>query len=279
MFTISLILLVLGLASGSFVNALVWRLHQQLEGKGTKFKRQELSIVSGRSVCPNCRHILAWHDLVPLVSWLILRGKCRYCQKPIAVQYPLVEMLAALVFVGSYLYWPQAVNQNGQWLLLTAWLIAFVGLLGLAVYDLRWMLLPSRIIYPALAIAAAARTAYIIAYEPRKWHAMALWAGSLIVASGVFWLLYVTSKGRWIGFGDVRLGLVTGTLLADPYNALLMLFLASLLGSLAAIPGLAKHQKTIASRLPYGPFLITATAVCVVFGSSIINWYKGLFSL
>lgn len=278
MLTISLILAVLGLALGSFVNALVFRLHMQAENRQPA-RTKNLSIVSGRSICPNCGHELAWYDLVPLVSWITLRGKCRYCKKTISIQYPLVELVMAVVFVGSYLFWPQAVHQNGQWLVLSTWLAVFVGLLALAVYDLRWMLLPNKVIYPALAVAAAGRIAYIIAYEPRKWHSLALWIGSLIVASGVFWILYVTSKGKWIGFGDVRLGLITGTLLADPYNALLMVFLASLIGSLAAAPSLIKRQKTLASRLPYGPFLITATVICVVFGQPIIDWYKRLYNL
>lgn len=279
MLTISLVLLVLGLALGSFVNALVWRLHEQDQARKSKVKSQNLSIINGRSICPNCRHVLAWYDLIPLISWLILRARCRYCQKPISIQYPLVELAAGLVFAGSYIWWPQTVHLNGQWLLLSAWLAAFVGLLALAVYDLRWMLLPNKILYPALLVAVAGRIAYIAAYEPRPAHALALWLGAVIVSSGIFWILYITSKGQWIGFGDVRLGLVTGTLLADPYKALLMIFLASLIGSLAAVPDLIKRQKTLASRLPYGPFLITAAAVCVVFGQPIIDWYKRLFNL
>ncbi|HEX4774670.1 MAG TPA: prepilin peptidase [Candidatus Saccharimonadales bacterium] len=277
MIIIAIGLFLLGLSMGSFVNALVWRLYENSKKQNVKSKK--LSIVSGRSVCPNCRHTLAWYDLIPLVSWLSLRGRCRYCQKPISAQYPAVELLGGLVFAGSYLFWPNTVHLNGQWLLLGMWLTAAVGLLALAVYDTRWMLLPNRILYPALLAAVAGRTAYIIAYQPHKAHALALWLGSVAVASGIFWLLYVTSKGKWIGFGDVRLGLVTGTLLADPYKSLLMIFLASLIGSLSAAPALAKGQRTIASRLPFGPFLIIATAICVVFGQPLIDWYKNLMGL
>ena len=277
MTAITIGLFLLGLGFGSFVNALVWRLHERDKTSGPKNK--ELSVINGRSMCPHCRHTLAWYDLIPVFSWLALRGKCRYCQKPISVQYPIVELLGGLVFAGSYLFWPSVVHQNGQWLLLSMWLAAAVGLLALAVYDLRWMLLPNRILYPALLAAAGGRTAYLIAYQPRKTHALVLWIGSVAVASGIFWFLYITSKGKWIGYGDVRLGLVTGTLLADPYKSLLMIFLAALIGSLSAAPALAKGQKTIASRLPFGPFLITATAICVVFGQPIIDWYKNLMGL
>lgn len=272
---VALILFVLGLACGSFVNALVWRLHEQAKGKATKAKA-DLSILRGRSQCPECGHRLSALDLVPLLSWLMLRGKCRYCKKPISAQYPIVELLAALTFAGSYVFWPQVVHLNGQWLLLYTWLVASVGLLALAVYDLRWMLLPSRILYPTLLVAAAGRLAYILAYQPHRAHAFVLWLGSLAVASGVFWLLFTVSQGKWIGFGDVRLGLITGTLLADPAKALAMIFIASLIGSLAVVPSLSKGQKTLASRLPYGPFLISSTALLVVFGDQLIDWYKSL---
>ena len=283
---IIIVLSLLGLAAGSFVNALVFRLHEQSENqrKAKKSKKQkassaDLSILNGRSMCPDCRHRLAWYDLIPLASWLALKARCRYCQKPISVQYPLVELTAGVIFALSYVFWPQTVHLNYQWLLLAAWLAASVGLLALAVYDLRWMLLPNRIIYPALLVAVAGRTAYITAYQPRKLHALALWAAALAITSGIFWVLYTVSSGKWIGYGDVRLGLITGTLLADPQKSLLMVFLASVIGTLAVLPDLARGRKSMASRLPFGPFLIIATAIVVVFGVSILNWYKNLIGL
>jgi len=267
---IFLILFVLGLAAGSFINALVWRLHEQKKGK------KNLSIINGRSICPNCRHKLAWYDLLPLVSWLLLKGKCRYCKKPISSQYPLVELLTGLVFAGSYIFWLGTVNLDGQWLLLTAWLISSVGLIALAVYDLRWMLLPNRIIYPTLIAAVLGRAGYIIFFEPRPLHALLLWVFSLLIASGVFFVLFSVSDGKWIGYGDVRLGLITGTLLADPQKSLAMLFIASFIGTLVILPSLLAGKRNMASKLPFGPFLILATGIMVVFGDSILNWYKDL---
>jgi leader peptidase (prepilin peptidase)/N-methyltransferase len=273
---IAFILFVLGLAWGSFVNALVWRLHEQAKSSKPKAQSQKLSILNGRSICPNCRHTLTWYDLVPVFSWLALRGKCRYCKKPISAQYPIVELIAGLIFAGSYLLWPSTVHLNGQWLLFGIWLAASVGLLALAVYDLRWMMLPNRIIYPTLAVAMAGRIGYIAAFEQRPLHAILLWAGSIAVASGVFLALFEISKGKWIGYGDVRLGLITGTLLADPAKSLAMIFIASLIGSLIVLPSLAAGKRSLASRLPYGPFLIASTSIMVVFGDSLLNWYKSL---
>lgn len=185
----------------------------------------------------------------------------------------------ALVFVTSYIFWPVSLSQNGQWLLFTTWIISSVGLLALAVYDLKWTLLPNKILYPTFLIAFLGRAGYILFFSSQKSHDLWLWAGSLVVASGIFWVLFTISKGKWIGYGDVRLGLITGTLLADPYKALLMLFFASVLGSLAVLPGLIKGKRTLSSRLPYGPFLIAATALVVFFGDSLIDWYKSLLGL
>src|SRR5581483_9521605 len=203
-----LILAVLGLCLGSFVNALVWRLHQQelqvtsgkLQGrKNLKLETLNLSILSGRSMCPVCRHELAAKDLVPIFSWLGLRGRCRYCQAPISWQYPLVELALPLVFIVSYLGWPTDLSLPGQWLLFGGWLAAVTGLLALAVYDLRWLELPNRILYPAFFVTVASRLGYIAFYGSGRGHQLLMLAASIAVASGFFALLFYISKGRWIG--------------------------------------------------------------------------------
>ncbi len=273
MIMVAVILFVVGLACGSFVNALTWRLHEQTKKKAPNKK---LSVVNGRSMCVNCRHILAWYDLIPVASWLMLKGKCRYCNKPISPQYPIVELVAGVVFAGSYLFWPQDLQIGGQGLLLATWLISSIGLLALAVYDLRWMLLPNRIIYPTLAVAVAGRVIYIALFDKTPLHGLILWLASIFVASGIFFFLFMVSKGKWIGYGDVRLGLITGTLLADPKKSLAMLFLASVIGCICILPSLIRGNKNMTSKLPYGPFLIAGTAIIVLFGDSLLNWYTDL---
>ncbi|MGH7156921.1 MAG: prepilin peptidase [Candidatus Saccharimonadales bacterium] len=267
------ILIVLGLCLGSFVNALVWRLRQQ----ESKTKHQKLSVINGRSICPHCGHQLSAWDLVPVLSWLYLRGRCRYCHTAISWQYPLVELAMAAVFALSYLFWPDDLGNNGQKLLLITWLASSVGLLALLVYDWHWMLLPNRILYPTLLVSAAGRLAYIIFYAGDKPHNLALWAGSLAVASGIFSILYIVGRGRWIGFGDVRLGLVTGTLITSPSVAFLMIFLAALMGTILAVPGILGGKLRLSQKLPFGPFLITATGIAVLFGGQIVDWYQRLF--
>lgn len=270
---IVLILIVFGLCAGSFVNALVWRVHEQAK-KGTNDSKK-LSIVNGRSMCTHCKHELASKDLVPVISWLLLRGRCRYCKKPIE-DSPIVEIAMGATFTLSYLFWPASLSGAGQQLLFVSWLIASVGLMALLVYDLRWMLLPNRIIYPTLFVGLAGRLAYTLFYAANKAFSLELLALSIGIASGIFYLLFYASKGRWIGFGDVRLGLITGTILGRPSLSLLMIFVSSVLGTLFAVPALLRGNKTLMSKLPYGPFLIVATGFTLLWGGQIIDWYKGL---
>lgn len=259
-------LTVLGLCFGSFVNALVWRLHTGRDW------------VKERSQCPKCHHQLASKDLIPLVSWLALGGRCRYCHKPISKQYPLVELAMAVVFVLSYVFWPADLAGGEARLQLATWLAASVGLMALLVYDSRWQLLPSRILYPTLAIAAAGRLADILIYKPDIMGALVDWALALAVGAGVFWLIFHISKGQWIGYGDVRLGLVIGTLVIGPVEAAATIFLASLIGSLVMIPMLLSGHKQMTDRLAFGPFLIVATWLVVMAGDRLAGWFPALFT-
>ncbi len=267
MIEIAVYLFILGLCLGSFVNALVWRIHVKKDW------------VKARSQCPNCAHQLAARDLVPVLSWLWLRGKCRYCKAPILGQYPLVEITGALVLSSSYLLWPYPLSEIDNLVLFVTWLVSSVGLLALLVYDIRWMILPNKIIYPTFFIAAAGQLIYVIGFEPHKFSYLLQWMLSVTIASGIFLVLFLISKGRWIGYGDVRLGLITGTLLHSPILALLMIFLASLLGSVAVLPMLLAGKKSLSEKLPYGPFLIAATFICLIFGDNLISYYKSLFLL
>lgn len=265
MFLTLVILAFFGLALGSFLNAMSWRIHKKKDW------------VKGRSECDHCKHQLAAKDLVPVLSWLALRGRCRYCKKPISWQHPVIELATAAVFVCSYAFWPGEVNNTGDWVLFLTWLATSVGLMALLVYDARWMLLPSKIIYSTVFIAALGRLIYIIGYESNKGEALTQWALSVAVASGIFWLLYVVSQGKWIGFGDVRLGLITGTVLVDPAKSFLMIFLGSVLGTLYILPALLRGKKTVDAKLPYGPFLIIGTIIALLFGGNILDWYKDVF--
>lgn len=263
----AIILGFLGLCLGSFAGALAWRLHT---GKDW---------LKGRSQCEACGHKLTAADLIPVLSWVHLKGRCRYCKKRLSWQYPLIELGLAAVFAGSYLLWPGGVEGTGDVVLLATWLISCVGLLALLIYDFYWMLLPSILLYTTAAAAITGRLIYIIGFEPDKGEAILAWIASMVVASGIFGFIYIISKGRWIGDGDISLGIITGTLLADPGKSFLMIFLASVLGCLVALPAIARGKKSLSAKLPFGPFLIIATVLTMLFGGQIIDWYTGLLLL
>jgi prepilin signal peptidase PulO-like enzyme (type II secretory pathway) len=286
-------LIVLGLCLGSFTNALVWRLHAQetlkdkiadLANKKANAKKaaalrsqlRPLSISKGRSMCPHCKHALAVPDLVPVFSWLSLKGKCRYCHKPIE-DTPLPEIGMALLLVASYIWWPFAFNSMGI-TNFVVWVIALTAFVALVIYDIRWLTLPNVIIYPLIILSAA-----IAILNVTVFHGGTLGVRdtvfALLIDAGLFYSLFELSKGKWIGGGDVKLGVLIGFLIAQPFQAFLVLFLASVLGTIIILPGLMTKKLNSKSHVPFGPFLIIATVVIKLFGASIVAWYRRKFLL
>ena len=268
----------LGLALGSFINAAVWRLHEQAKLQKTASKKQKgvstssLSIFNGRSMCPHCRHQLAAKDLIPLFSWLWLLGKCRYCGKPISKQYPFVEALTAILFVWSYLTWD--FSGLGSYLNFGFWLLLLTGLLMLAMYDLRWMILPNRILAPLFIIAAAQLISGAIIN-----HSWGIIGSHLLAASlaGLFFFsLHWLGKGRWMGGGDVKLAILMGLILGTTRGivAFFVGFNLAAAYSLALIAAKRLNRKDV---IPFGPFLIAATIIGVLHGQQLFNLYINLF--
>jgi prepilin signal peptidase PulO-like enzyme (type II secretory pathway) len=289
---IFLFLLVFGLSFGSFVNALVWRVNKQEEleyerpkrlkknkASNSKLQSPNYSILHGRSMCPNCKHELAAKDLVPVLSWLSLRAKCRYCKKPISWQYPVVEMLTALLFVFSYTFWPADFSQTWQVVAFISWLIVLIGLIALTVYDIKWMILPDKIIFPLIAIAGLSIILQLVFGRPLS--DLGGICLAVLIGSGIFWLIYQISKpkGKWIGGGDVKLGFLLGLIVAKPEYSFMLLFLASIIAMLFISPLLIAKKLKKDSKIPFGPFLIAASYIAVLFGSNILTAYKSLFGL
>ncbi len=250
-----------GLIFGSFINALVWRL------------REKRDWVSERSECPNCHHLLGAKDLVPVVSWLALGGKCRYCHKPIQ-DSPLVELVLPFLFVFSYLYWPQPLQGEAMYVF-GLWLVFLVGFVALAVYDLKWFLLPDVIVFPLIGLAVLQVVCGVLFFGD-SWRELVDSFLGAVVTSGFFYLIYKVSKGKWIGFGDVKLAIVLGLLAGGALPALLVLFVASLIGTLLSLPLILTGKANRKSHLPFGPMLIAGTIIVVLFGKVIIDWYTNL---
>ncbi len=226
-------------------------------------------------MCIRCHHALAVRDLVPVLSWVLLRGKCRYCHEPIAWQYPVVELLTAVLFVLLYVFWPESFD-GSEALRFGIWLACLVGFVALVVYDLRWRLLPNRIIFPLMilaTVAVASEAVLVQDVEP-----LFTSAYGALFGGGIYYLLFQVSGGRWIGGGDVKLGFLLGLLVGGPALALLVIFLGSLLGTLTVLPLMFSGKLSTKTHIPFGPFLITAAIITQLFGQRLIDWYLTFLS-
>jgi len=243
---------VFGVLLGSFLNAWIWR------------TRSGKSIWRGRSMCPKCGNTLTWKENIPLVSFFWLRGRCLTCQKKISFQYPFVEIVVGCLFAFSAWF-------HAGYILLTfrdAFVLFFLTFVF--VYDVTYQEIWDRMtVYPALFLLVP--TAIL------GWHSgMSITVG-VVVGAGFFLLQYLISKGKWIGGGDIRLGMLMGVILGWPL-ILVALFFAYVGGALFVLPFLVLKKQTMASRVPFGAYLTLATALTMFYGMDIVQWYIGLIS-
>jgi len=244
---IAVILFILGTIIGSFLNVVIYRL------------KHEQSFLKGRSYCPHCRKTLGFWDLVPIFSFIFLRGRCRYCGQKISWQYPLVELATGLAFLLPYLQFDLTPR-----FYFTAVISCF--LIIIFVYDWRYYLILDEVVVPAIVLAVI----FAIFFAPNQF-ADYLWGG--IIGGGFFLIQYLVSSGKWIGGGDIRLGLLMGLVLGVG-KVLLALFIAYLLGALVSVILLAVKKKTMKSQIPFGTFLSLATVIALLYGDQLIAWYK-----
>jgi leader peptidase (prepilin peptidase)/N-methyltransferase len=279
------VLALLGLMFGSFAGASVWRLRarQVMEDKdaGEPVSSEEYerlrpltkeTVSTDRSRCLHCGHVLAWYDLVPLLSWLSLRGRCRYCRTAIGTFEPLMELGVAAAFVLSYLLWPEPFLTPLAVVHFGLWLGAIVLLSILFSYDLKWFLLPDRVVFPLIAVGMLISALRVVNGADLGGALISL-GGAVLILSGLYYLLWLISKGQWIGFGDVKLGLALALLLGDWRLALVALFSANLIGSLLVTPGMLTGKINRKAHVPFGPLLIAGAVLAMLLGTQIIAWY------
>lgn len=267
---ILLLCIVFGIAFGSFVNAWVWRTHERTKPV-TKRAKGNLSIMTGRSVCTHCGHVLGPLDLIPVISWVSLRGKCRYCKKAISVQYPLVELVTGVLFGLSYIAWTfdgwVTVAQFGLWL------AGLVLLVAMAVYDIRWMELPDNMVAMLTVVAVVFVALRVV--EAGNMGPLFGAALGIMSLAGVFFIIFQVSNGKWIGGGDVKLGVPLGLLVGSFIGGLFVLFVASVIGLAVSLPLLRKDRNKMMHKVPFGPFLIAATILVCLYGAQVVAWYQG----
>ncbi len=245
-----LLIFLLGLSVGSFLNVAVFRVH---DGE---------PVLRGRSKCRSCEEHLGARDLVPVLSYLALRGRCRRCKAVISWQYPLVELVTGILFVLAYAH--------------AGWTVEFVRdaifvsfLIIIFVYDLRHMLIIDRFTIPAMIFAVIVNL--WLGIVP----AWSVLAGGLVLAA-FFWIQFLVSRGTWVGGGDIRMGALMGFMLGVEYG-LIALFFAYMLGAIVSVGLLVTGKVNRKTPIPFGTFLSVATLMALFAGSAIVKSYLSLF--
>ncbi|MBU9711016.1 prepilin peptidase [Evansella tamaricis] len=242
-------LFVLGAILGSFYNVVGLRVPQ---GE---------SIVAPRSHCPKCKHNLTWMELIPILSFILQRGRCRNCQSIISPIYPFFELLTACLFTIS----PLLVGWSKELPIA----LAFVSLLVIiTISDLKTMLIPDKILIFFLFLFIGLRI----------YHPLTPWWDSLlgaVVGFSILLLLAIVSKGG-MGGGDIKLFAVIGLILGL-YGVIITLFFASLIGAIAGSIGLIRKKATRKTPIPFGPFIAIGATFSYFFHSAVLEWYMNLF--
>jgi len=250
---------IFGLVIGSFLNCIVYRLELK------EFKKEKKPFSKGRSFCPNCKHVLAWYDLIPILSFFILRRKCRYCKKNISWQYPVIEISTALIFLLIFNFQSSIFNLQTLIVLLYLFIISSF-LIIIFVYDLKHFIIPDSAIFSAIILTF---------FYNLVLNSQFLIRNSIFAAIGVclfFLIIFALSRGKWLGFGDVKLVLFMGLFLGFP-AILVALFFSFLIGAIIGIILILLKKKGLKSEVPFGPFLIIGTYIALFWGKEIINWY------
>ncbi len=271
---------IFGLLIGSFLNVVILRTPPRLEFAWRREAREILELpisddvqppglVSDRSRCPKCGHQLAWYDNVPLLSWLVLRGRCRACRAPISVQYPAVELLTAIA--STVVVWKFGVGaEAGIGLVLTWLLIAMSGI------DFRTTLLPDQFTLPLLwlGLLVAATSSMFVTPTDAIWGAalgyLSLWS--------VYWLFKLVTGKEGMGYGDFKLLGALGAFVG-PQGLIPIILMSSLVGAVIGSIILIAKGRDRQTPIPFGPFLAAAGWLHFIYGDWIISTYKRTMGL
>jgi leader peptidase (prepilin peptidase)/N-methyltransferase len=271
---------VFGAAVGSFLNVVIYRVPN------------EKSIVFPGSACPNCKNSIKPYDNIPILSWLLLRGKCRNCQNPISARYPAVELLTAILFV--LVAW-----QIGFTAFLPVALIFVASVIALIFIDAENMILPNVITYPLLAFALLIRLVFPLffganffsdfkIYPLNLMSDYPIWAVSLagavlggLVGGGSLWLvgeIWKRLRGvEAMGLGDVKMMFAVGALLGWRLT-LLSIFLGAFSGAIIGIFLISRQKdKDMQTQIPFGIFLGIGSIIALLYGEQVIGWYLKMF--
>ena len=267
---------IFGAVFGSFLCCQAWRLRLMQEKKAS---------VGKRSVCLHCKKQLKWYDNIPILSWRVLRGKCRYCGKKIGVAELLTEVLSGMAFLVLMYFFLEVCGGKalieggvveGNILLWASSLVLFLlslVLIFLSIYDGKWGELPTifLIIACVLGIAYWVVAGFAGGFSTEYlWHSL----GALALLSGLYEILYLVSRGRWVGDGDAILCIPIALVLGNVWLALFALFIANTLGCLYVLPTAVKKKGKRVQKIYFGPFLVVAFYIVLLFGGQILSLVK-----
>jgi leader peptidase (prepilin peptidase)/N-methyltransferase len=244
---------IFGLCIGSFLNVCIYRLPESK------------SIVRPRSMCPSCGALIRFYDNIPVLSYIVLRGKCRHCSAPIALRYPIVELISGVFALGVYL-------KFGIRLEALIYYAFIAALLVITFIDIDHQIIPDVVTLPGIPIFFAAGFAL-----PRMTLAESL-LGILVGGGSLFlvaWLYHLLTKKEGMGGGDIKLLAMIGAVIGWK-GVLFTIFLASAVGTLAGLLVMLKTRKSMKLAVPFGPFLAIGGITYLFFGPLLIHWYFNL---
>lgn len=282
------ILFIFGLGIGSFINVVTMRYKEE----GSVFGSH---IVYGRSHCPKCSRVLSWFDLIPVISYFVLLGKCRTCYAKLSIQYPLIEILTGLIFVSIPYYFFvyqkvifMDVSTNFLIVYSVIWVMVFLFLLIIGIIDYLKYIVPDELVVLIAVLGIAwlislalsnnfgtfkgsfmGANAEIFELRNNLWinHLVGFVLGLLLIGT-----IFFGTKGRAIGFGDVKLFGALGILFGYP-DILLVFFLSFITGAIVSLPLLIRKLKGMKDYVPFAPFIILASFSVYYFGSDIMRIY------
>ncbi len=257
MFLIYFFIFIFGLCVGSFINALVYRLQEKMPW------------IKARSICPECKIQLSWWHNIPLLSFIVLRGQCAFCQKKISGLYPLIEFSVGILFVIAVIFFDGHISS-----LFFEFFIIII-LMTLFLYDLKYTLIPDIISLPAIGVILIFQLMRLFFMNQLNINNFLFIFLSAIIGGGWFAAQYFISRGKWVGGGDIRLGILMGLILPWPH-IISGLSLAYIGGALVSLPLLLSHRKNFKSEIPFGVFLVPATIIIFWWGDKIVAWYLNL---
>ncbi len=251
-----ILVVVLGLVWGSFLNVVIYRLPR------------EMSLLRPPSSCPKCGRRIKWYDNIPVLSYLLLGGKCRFCGEKISVVYPLVEALTAVCFLLVYFH-----NLKFLDLQFFADCLFTGSLIALGFIDYFHQIIPDHITIPGLLLA--------LVYSPFRYDLNLKQAlVGAVIGGGFLLLVYLVyllwRKKEGLGMGDVMMMLMVGAYLGIG-RTILTLFLSSVVGALAGLLLMKLRGKNLQFALPFGTFIAPAAFFSLIWGESLIAWYLSLF--